>query len=197
MQKVARDGKVPLTIVRNAKVLDVQVPAPARLPQVIPDLETNYPSYFICGPVVFSEATKDFVHYLITGEYSERWVSLLTYTGSPLLPRLHDAPAFEGERLVVVASPFFPHALVKGYSPPRNQVVKSVNGVPVKNLNHLVQLIRDSKDEFIVLAFDSNGSETCVLPRAEMIAKTDEILTDNGIRSQGSPDTLAIWNAKP
>ena len=27
-------------------------------------------------------------------------------------------------------------------------------------------------------------------------AATDEILTDNGIRSQGSPDTLAIWNAK-
>jgi len=32
--------------------------------------------------------------------------------------------------------------------------------------------------------------------RADMLAATDDILTDNGIRSQGSPDTLAIWNAK-
>ena len=30
-----------------------------------------------------------------------------------------------------------------------------------------------------------------------MLAATDEILTDNGVRSQGSADTLSIWNAKP
>jgi hypothetical protein len=30
-----------------------------------------------------------------------------------------------------------------------------------------------------------------------MLAATEEILTDNGVRSQGSPDALAVWNAKP
>jgi hypothetical protein len=31
-----------------------------------------------------------------------------------------------------------------------------------------------------------------------MVAATDEILTDNGIREQGSPELLAIWsNRKP
>lgn len=35
-----------------------------------------------------------------------------------------------------------------------------------------------------------------MFPRKEMIAATDEILTDNGIRSQGSPEVMAIWNAK-
>jgi S1-C subfamily serine protease len=194
VQKLAKDGKVPLTIVRDGKERQVEVPVLAARPQVIPDLEGRYPSYFIFGPVVFSEATKEFVHYLISGEYSERWVSILSYSGSPLLKRIYEAPAFDGERLVVVSSPFFPHTLVEGYSPPYDQVVKSINGVPVKNLNHLVRLIRDSKDEFIVLAFDSNGSETCVFPRAEMIAATDGILSDNGIRSQGSPDALAVWN---
>jgi hypothetical protein len=29
-----------------------------------------------------------------------------------------------------------------------------------------------------------------------MVAATEEILTDNGIRAQGSPDTLAVWQAK-
>jgi len=196
VQKVAAGGKVPLTIVRGGKEMAVQVPVMTRQPQVIPDLENSYPSYFICGPVVFSEATKQFVSYLIEGKYSERWIDILTYTGSPLLPRLFEPPAFDGERLVVVSSPFFPHALAKGYGPPRNQVVKTINGVAVKNLNHLVQLIRDSKEDFIIVAFDSNASETCVFPRKEMIAATDEILTDNGIRSQGSPEVMAIWNAK-
>jgi hypothetical protein len=166
-------------------------------PQVIPDLETLYPSYFICGPVVFSDASKQFLGSFLGGQSTERWIRALTYAGNPMLKRLYEPPAFEGERLVVVASPFFPHALVKDYSPAQTQVVKSINGVAIKNLNQLVQVIRDSKDEFIVLAFDSTASETCVFPRKELLAATEDILTDNGIRSQGSPDTMAIWNAKP
>jgi hypothetical protein len=30
-----------------------------------------------------------------------------------------------------------------------------------------------------------------------MVAATEDILSDNGVRAQGSPDTLAIWQAKP
>ncbi|MFZ1217754.1 MAG: hypothetical protein WAO00_00605, partial [Chthoniobacterales bacterium] len=63
---------------------------------------------------------------------------------------------------------------------------------------HLVQVLRDLKDEFVVFAFDrKTGGETMVFPRAEMRAATEEILTDNGVRSQGSPNLLSIWNAKP
>jgi S1-C subfamily serine protease len=196
VQQITKDGKVPLTIVRQGKEMTIQVPVLTQRPQVIPELGTAYPSYFICGPVVFSEATKDFVRYLLEGKYSERWIGILSYTGSPLLKRLFDPPAFDDERLVVISSPFFPHDLVKSYSPPHNEVVKSINGVPVKNLKNLVQLIRDSKEDFIVLAFEGNASETCVFPRKNLIAATDEVLGDNGIRSQGSPDAMAVWNAK-
>lgn len=197
VQKVAKAGVVPLAIVRAGKTMEVQVPVFTRRPQVIPDLETLYPSYFICGPVVFSDVTKQFAGSFLGGQNAERWIRALTYAGNPMLKRLYEPPAFEGERLVVVASPFFPHALVKDYSSAQTQVVKSINGVAVKNLKHLVQLIRDSKDDFIILAFDSTASETCVFPRKELLAATEDILTDNGIRSQGSPDTMAVWNAKP
>lgn len=47
------------------------------------------------------------------------------------------------------------------------------------------------------IEFARYGSETEVFPRSEMIAATEEVLNDNGVRSQGSPDSLAIWNAKP
>jgi hypothetical protein len=40
------------------------------------------------------------------------------------------------------------------------------------------------------------GAETLVFPRAEIAAATEDILTDNGVRTQGSSDTLAIWNTK-
>ena len=34
-----------------------------------------------------------------------------------------------------------------------------------------------------------------VLPRQECIAASEDILTDNGVRAQGSADMLAVWNA--
>jgi hypothetical protein len=113
------------------------------------------------------------------------------------MTRYDDKPAFPGEELVVVPSPFFPHKLAEGYSSPFCEVVKAINGIPIKNLNHLVEVLRDARSEFITVAFCDRGGETLVFPRTAMLAATDDILFDNGIRSQGSPDTLAIWNAKP
>jgi S1-C subfamily serine protease len=196
-QKIAKDGKVPLTIVRNGQEMKIQLPVMNKLPELVPDLDNQYPSYFICGPMVFTAASKDFLRYLMVGDRNGFRTLVLSYTGSPLLKRLADKPAFDGEQIVVVASPFFPHRLSMGFSDPYCKVVKSINGVPVKNLNNLVAIIRDLKDEFISVEFAGKDAETLIFPRKEMIAATDEILTDNGIRSQGSPDAMMVWNTKP
>jgi hypothetical protein len=74
--------------------------------------------------------------------------------------------------------------------------VHSVNGTPVKSLKHLVELLRDLKDPFVTLEFGSKGGEALVFSRAALSAATDDILTDNGVRAQGSPDMLAVWQAK-
>ena len=71
----------------------------------------------------------------------------LAAAGSPLSKRRADRPDFPGEELVVVSSPFFPHKLSKGYSQPQSRVVESVNGVAIKNLEHLVATLRDTTDE--------------------------------------------------
>jgi hypothetical protein len=117
-------------------------------------------------------------------------------TSNPLMTRVLEAPAFAGEELVVVASPFFPHKLAAGYSSAFGNVVKSVNGVPIKNLQHLVEVLRDSRDEFIRFEFARKGAECPVFPRKEMEAATEGLLTDNGIRTQGSPDLMKVWNAR-
>jgi hypothetical protein len=76
------------------------------------------------------------------------------------------------------------------------QVVKSINGVPIKNLSHLVEVLRNCKDKFISIEFFGRYSDTLVFPREEMLADTDQILTDNNVHNQGSPDVMAIWNEK-
>jgi hypothetical protein len=196
VQNVARQGKLPLTVVRAGKAIQISLPVTNERPLVIPELDGAYASYFVYGPLVFSSATSQFLSGLTRGTYGANVMALLAAMGNPLFTRMGDKPAFPGERLVVVTSPFFPHKLSTGYSNPTSLVVKSVNHEPIKNLAHLVEVLRDCKDEFVSFEFDARRGENPVFPRADMVKATEEILMDNSVRSQGSPDTLAIWNAK-
>ncbi len=193
IQKIARDGRLPLTVVRAGQTLKLDVPVSANRPTLMPALGGEYPDYFIYGPLVFAPASQDFA-----GAFnSVGAMGALAASGNPLMTRRSDRPAFPGEELVVVSSPFFPHKLAKGYSPAVARVVKSINGAAVKNLRHLVELLRESKAEHIVVDFEGRAQETLVFPRKDMVAATDEILTDNGVRSQASPELLKVWNEKP
>jgi hypothetical protein len=160
---------------------------------LIQDLKGAYPSYFVFGPLVFTTVTGQFTAGL--GNSAGAAVAFGAL-GSPLVTRRGDQPAFEGEQLVAISSPFFPHKLAKGYGGPAFHVVKTVNGTAIKNLNHLVEVLRDAKDEFLTFEFEGRNMEGLVFSRKEMIAATEEILTDNGVRAQGSADTLAVWGAK-
>jgi len=195
IQKSPRNGTIPLTLVRAGKSLEVELPLPSKEPGVMPALAGTYPSYFVYGALVFSSATMDHVHDLAVGNYGGPVLEMLGAMGSPLVRRLGDRAGCKGESLVVVSSPFFPHKLTKGYDNPVSRVVRTVNGVPIKNLANLVEVLRDSNDEFVTIDFDIRGAETLVFPRRDVVAATDEILRDNGVRSQGSADMLAIWNA--
>jgi S1-C subfamily serine protease len=196
VQKIVTDGKLPLTVIRAGKELRVELPVTSDYPRVLPDLNGMYPSYFVYGPLVFSEATAQFLGGYMKGANGAYMIGAFSAKGSPLVKRMGDKPAFEGERLVVVSSPFFPHKLSEGYSNPISQVVKAVNGIPIKNLKHLVEVLRDCKDEFVAFDFDIRYGETLIFRRSEISAATDEILTDNGLRSQGTSDTMEVWNAK-
>jgi S1-C subfamily serine protease len=193
VQQVAKDGKVPLTVVRAGKTMQVQVPVGTRRPLLIPSLEGGYPSYFVYGPIVFSRATAEYMAFISTNAMA---MNAYSFNASPLVTRRGEEPDARHEELVVVSAPFFPHKLVAGYSNRFGSVVESVNGVPVRSLRHLVALLRDLKDELVVLRFDQRAGETMVLPRKAMLEATDGILSDNGIRAQGSADMLDVWNGK-
>src|ERR1700728_4452197 len=193
IQKVAKDGKLPLTVVRAGKTLKVELPVSAEYPTLVSDLHGEYPSYFVYGPLVFSRATRQFLGAF---ENNANLIRVLGYLKSPLVSRAFDPPSDDLEELVIISSPFFPHKLANGYSNPAGSVVYSVNGTAVKSLKHLVALLRDLKDPFVTLEFAAKGGESLVFSRQALVAATDEILTDNGVRAQGSPDMLAVWQGK-
>jgi S1-C subfamily serine protease len=181
IQKTAHNGTVPLTLVRSGKKMSIEMPVPTHRPLLAEGLQGQYPSYFIYGPLVFERA-------------SIEALALTRQRGfSPVLALLADAPTAERPELVIISSPLFPHALSKGYSSPSGQIVSAINGVPVKSLAQLVAYLRDLKDEYVVITFDGRASEGLVFPRAKLVAATEEILTDNGVREQASADMLKIW----
>jgi hypothetical protein len=179
---------VALTIVRSGSPLSISLPVSPNYPKVIPYLQGTYPAYFICGPLVFSVASEEMIASAS---------NFLSRSGSPLLSRRFDQPAFDGEELVLVPAPFFSHSLSRNYTVPLLRPVKTINDIAVKNLRHLIEIIRDSKNEFIVIEFAGRAAETLVFPRKELVASTEEVLTDNGIRNQGSPDMMVVWNQGP
>jgi S1-C subfamily serine protease len=194
IQRLTKDGLLPLTVVRAGKTVRLQLPVSAEHPTLVRDLRGSYPPYFIYGPLVFSIATWQMVSSI---EGNAGMLRLLAFVKSPLITRALDAPDAELEELVVVSSPFFPHKLANGYSNPAGSVVYTVNGTRIRSLRHLVAFLRDLKDPFITIEFDQKGGEALVFSRQAIMAATDEILTDNGVRAQGSPDTLAVWQGKP
>jgi len=142
---------------------------------------------------VFSRATMQFLSFM---RNNPNIMTSLGYIGSPLITRLGDTPSADREELVVISSPFFPHKLASGYSNQSGGVIYSVNGVQVRSLKHLVAVLRDLQDEFVVFEFDHRDGEALVFPRRAMVDATEEILTDNGVRAQGSPDMMEVWQAK-
>ena len=194
VQRLAKDGKVPVTIVRDGKESTVQIPVDPRHDDLIPSLLGKYPSYFIYGPVVFSTVTAEFLAGFERA--GDRYFLLFSYMGSPLVTRRGDKAKFPGEELVVVCSPMFPHKTGKGYSNPFSKVIKAVNGTPIKNLRHLVETLRDLKDKFVTIDFDDKNSETIVFDRKEILDATEDILSDNSVRQQASEDLLPVWSKK-
>jgi len=98
---------------------------------------------------------------------------------------------------VIVSSPLFPHKLSKGYGNPVGSVVYSVNGVRIHDLKQLVAVLRDLKDDYVNFEMAGTYSgETLVFPRKDMVASTEDILTDNGVRAQASAELLDIWQGK-
>lgn len=182
---VDEEGNVPLTIIREGKEMKVNAKARIDPPTLLPSLAKNndYPRYFIVGPLVFTQATSELV-----GSLPPQYTQVFNLLGNPLARRAASQPAFEGEELVVVASPMFDHRIAKSYDRSHLSVLDKINGIEIKNLRHLATVINDLDDEFVTIEFDQRIGETLVFKRTELIGSTEEIVTDNGIRYTTSKD---------
>jgi S1-C subfamily serine protease len=193
VQKFANRGRLPLTVFRNGQFVKIDLPVENQREMVIPFLLGRNPKYFILGPLVFSPATQEFIERM-----GNQRSTPFGFGSSPLLTRRYDKPAFPGEEMIVVASPMFPHRITNGYDDPNRAVLSEVNGVRVKNLQHLIEVLRDDTDPHVTLKFAGLGGlthETMVFGRDELLGSTNHILEENGIRYPYSADLRDVWQS--
>ena len=186
IQHLEKDNKINLAVIRNGKEIKIDLPLDRERNELIPDLKDGYPSYFIYGPLVFSPATNDFVRYL------QRDLLNLLRRSSPLITRLNDTATEEQEQLIVISSRMFSDKITKGYGDPFSQVIKDINGIKIRNIKHLVEVIQDIKGPYIEINFEGSYVETMIFRKNEMEAATENILSENGIRFQCSNDLKSL-----
>jgi S1-C subfamily serine protease len=183
--RLAKNGKVPVTVLRSGKIVKLDVPVSRGADLVIRELKGEYPDFFLYGPLAFMAATS---------QGASQYVRIPNLDlRSPLLQRQNDKPRFPGEELVVVSSPMFRHKCVRGYSDPVGQVVEEINGVKIKNLRHLVEVLSDCKEDFVTFGFAGERAEVLVLSRKDMAEVTREVMEENGISRRGSPELVKLW----
>jgi len=184
--KLAKNGRVKATIFRDRKTLELELPVRTDGNLLMPPLAGKYPRYFILGPMVFTAASLDLV---------ARAGGQIIVQRSPLMTRMMDQRDFEGEELVTMGFGMLSHAITKGYNSQAFAVVTRVNGTPVRNLTHLVEMLRDAQGEYITFHF-AGRYETIVFRRDELVKATDDVLADEGIRKQYSDDLEGVWKKK-
>jgi S1-C subfamily serine protease len=187
---VQKDGTVPVSVLRSGKMIEVALPVSREPDLLLKNYDGRYPSYFVCGPLVFSPAVSNAVSFYF------QYNPMLVGRNSPLTTRRSDRARFPGEELVVVTAPLLRTRMTKGYADPFGQVLSEVNGIKVKNLCHLVELIRSCKDEYLTFRFAEDYAETLVFRRKAMLDATGTLMSENGIPRRGSDDVLTVWNGK-
>lgn len=191
VQKYAKDGLLDMTVQRNGQPVRIALPVQRQRELVAPYLRNRNPRYFIYGPLVFCSATQEYIDKL-----GNQWELYHARQGNPLIIRRYDKPAFSGEELVIVCSPLFPHPITKGYDDPNGFVIREVDGIPVKNLKHFVEILRDGKGPQVNFKFAkmaNRAQENLVFDRRAMLAATEDILKDFGIRYPYSDDLRPVW----
>jgi len=180
-------GSVKLTVWREGKQLEIEVPTLAKLDKVIQGMEHDRPTYFIYGGIVFSPVTNEL---LVSGSRTLAYLGLSGRLMPTFINKFKESP---DEEIVSTVCQILPHKLTKGYEITPLSVVTHVNDQPIRNLRHMIQLIKENKEEFIIFRFEDEYEEKIVLEPKRVEKYTPEILRNNNIPWICSEDLRDIW----
>ncbi|MFI4883069.1 MAG: trypsin-like peptidase domain-containing protein [Phycisphaerales bacterium JB064] len=184
------DGTITLGVLRDGEQIEVRSPIVRGDDDFFPELDNDYPSYMVFGPLVFTPVYQAHVYGLDLNRMAARQ--------SPIVSR-----AFRGEdeeakvqQYVMLAGGLLNHRINLAYEVPPFSTLKSVNGTTITSFEHAITTIRDaaqSDEEFIIFEFYDRGADRLVYKRSDILNSMEDVLNENGIRRPISSDFADLW----
>jgi hypothetical protein len=169
---------IRLTVLRDKKVLlvDLVLQGPALLvPEDQYDVE---PTYFVFGGLLFAPLSRD---------YLKSWGHEWWKSAPNELITIYETQIRTPERQeVIILQKVLADRINQGYHEYENHVVVSVNGVPVTHLRHLVQLVEAEAGSFVT--FGLHDGQRITLDTKKARERGPAILEQYNLRFDRSKD---------
>ena len=159
--------------------MDIVLEAPQHL--IPPHIGGALPSYFIYAGIVFTPLTLPYIHDEIS--YGDGSIRDIVHTLK------HGELEFEHQQHVII-NQILPAYINAGYERFDNVAIARINGVSVRNLLHLVELVEYCNTTSLV--FDLADHRMVVLDTTESRASNAMILDTYSIHRQYSRDVAAV-----
>ena len=168
--------KVPVKVLRDGAVVETSITASKRNMRIRRWMYDTKPDYFVYGGLVFSTASYD---YMVNSKVSFH-------------DDIHEDKEFEGDEPVVISWSFADIGM-EGYLGIEGSLVRSVNGVKVRNLRHLVELVEQCHDGFIRFGLDrdTEWDKKMIVDAKEMRETTARVMERYQIPADRSEDLRA------
>ena len=165
--------KVPVKVYRDGAVVKTFLTAAKRSLRMRGWMYDAKPDYFVYGGFVFTTVSFD---YMVRSK-------------AEFHDNLFKSRAFPDDEAVVISF-CFADVGIEGYLGCDRSLVRSVNGVKVRNLRHLVEIVDACKDGFVCFGLDRNNEwdVKVIVDAKEMRASTARVMKRNLIPTDRSED---------
>lgn len=192
----SHDDVCKMTIWRDGKEAKIDIPMVIdKMPMdlVSIDMHDKLPSYYIWAGLVFTVCT---VPYLVD-EFGANWVS--SAVCGPIVEKAFTKWRSDPTDELVILSHVLSHEVNHGYNQYTDIVVTSVNGVVIKNLKQLVDILEsvdESTHPFVELQCNSNTDVYIVLNVNKAKLAQSSILEHNQIPCRMSRELADVYLKK-
>ena len=167
--------KVPVKVLRDGAIVETSITAAKKNMRIRRWMYDTKPDYFVYGGLVLSTASYD---YMVRSKVSFH-------------DDINEDRQFEGDEPVVISWDFADVGM-EGYIGTKGSLVRSVNGVKVRNLRHLVDVVEQCRDGFVRFGLDQDTEwdVKMIVDAKEMRETTARVMSRYQIPVDRSEDLL-------
>ena len=165
--------KIPVKVFRDGAVVETFIPVAKKNRRIRGWMYDAKPDYFVYGGFVFTTISYD---YIVRSE-------------ATFHDDLFKEKEFDGDEAVAISF-CFPDTGIEGYIGCDKSLVRNVNGVKVRNLRHLVEIVDSCKSGFVCFGLDrdTKWDVKVVVDATEMREATVRVMKRNQIPADRSED---------